>query len=306
MPFKKWAESVKVESQTILEPFAGAKHIQHLMRSADFVSQSWEFFDIEPGAEGIKIRDTLTDFPKDYEVCITNPPWLARNSATRRGLPFPNETHHDDLYKYALEQCLNHCNWVAAIIPEAFIRSGLFQGRLSDFVSLVPQDSDGETTSENDRSPDYMFIDTEHPVGLAIFAPHETTDVRLWRNNQPLGKLTELSKHLPQQSKNRRIVFNEPAGNLGLIAIDNTVSASIRFCHPSELGDYKVRTHCRSITRIAVPWEVNISKLNSRLAEIRDNTHDVYLTAFKGLRRDGYYRRRLDWGLARAIIDEVS
>ena len=62
-------------------------------------------------------------------------------------------------------------------------------------------------------------------------------------------------------------MFNDPNGNLGLIAIDNTVSASIRFCPPAELGDYKVRTHCRSITKIGVPWEVDIDDLNVNLAE---------------------------------------
>ena len=43
--------------------------------------------------------------------------------------------------------------------------------------------------------------------------------------------------------------------------------------------------------------------LNTRLKTIREKTHDVFLTAFKGIRRDGHYRRRLDWALARAIVD---
>ena len=83
---------------------------------------------------------------------------------------------------------------------------------------------------------------------------------------------------------NRSIVFNDPDGNLGLIAIDNTVSASIRFCPPAELKDYPIRVHCRSITKIGVPWRVDIDMLNARLATIREKTHDVFLTAFKGMR----------------------
>jgi len=154
------------------------------------------------------------------------------------------------------------------------------------------------------RETSSMFEDTEHPVGLALFAPSDTSDVRVWRNNKLLGKLSELRQHLPLPSCNRSIVFNDPKGNLGLFAIDNTVSASIRFCPPAELGGYRVRTQCRSITKIGVPWSVDIDILNSRLATIREKTYDVFLTAFKGLRRDGCYRRRLDWGLARAIVDE--
>ena len=94
-----------------------------------------------------------------------------------------------------------------------------------------------------------------------------------------------------------------PKGNLGLIAIDNTVFASIRFCSAEELKDYPIRVHCRSITKIGVPWRADIDMLNARLKTIRERTQDVFLTAFRGLRRDGYYRRRLDWALARSIID---
>ena len=304
-PFQTWAETSNLAQQTTLEPFAGAKDIPQLIGAANLRCRDWAFFDIQPGAEGIAQRDTLADFPKGFNVCITNPPWLARNSATRRGLPFPEATSYDDLYKYALEQCLTHCGWVAAIIPEAFIRSGLFLQRLHDFISLVPQ-AQGKTNYPPDkggRGGAVMFEDTEHPVGLALFAPDATSDVRIWRNNQFLGTMSELRRHLPQPSANRNIVFNDPEGNLGLIAIDNTVSASIRFCPPEELKDYPIRVHCRSITKIGVPWRVDIDILNARLKTIREKTHDVFLTAFKGIRRDGCYRRRLDWALSRAIVD---
>ena len=304
-PFRTWAKASNLEQQITLEPFAGAKDIPQLIDAAHLRCRDWALFDIEPGAEGVVQRDTLADFPKGFSVCITNPPWLARNSATRRGLPFPEATRYDDLYKYALEQCLAHCGWVAAIIPEAFIRSGLFLKRLHDFISFVPQTQDKTNypPDKGGRGFSVMFEDTEHPVGLALFAPHATSDVSVWRNNQFLGGINELRRHLPLPSSNREIVFNDPEGNLGLIAIDNTVSASIRFCPPEELKDYPIRVHCRSITKIGVPWHVDIDMLNARLTTIREKTHDVFLTAFKGLRRDGHYRRRLDWALSRAIVD---
>ena len=304
-PFQTWAKASNLAQQVTLEPFAGAKDIPQLVDAANLHCREWAFFDIHPGAAGIVQRDTLADFPRGFNVCITNPPWLARNSATRRGLPFPKSTRHDDLYKYALEQCLTHCGWVAAIIPEAFIRSGLFLQRLHDFISLVPQTQDKTNYPPNKggRGVSVMFEDTEHPVGLALFAPDATSNVRIWRNNRFLGTMNELRRHLPQPSSNRSIVFNDRYGNLGLIAIDNTVSASIRFCPPEELKDYPIRVQGRSITKIGVPWGVDIEMLNARLATIREKTHDVFLTAFKGIRRDGHYRRRLDWALSRAIVD---
>ncbi len=376
-PFRAWAAALNLNQQTVLEPFAGDNSIPRLIREAQLQCRDWALFDIEPAAAAVQQRDTLADFPKGFDVCITNPPWLARNSATRRGLPFPSDTQHDDIYKYALEKCLTHCKWVAAIIPEAFIRSGLFLHRLRDFVSLVPQKQqvragkarlpgnvevragkaslpeDGGKAAlfvpqkqqvraykaslpgnvevragkarlpgnvevragkaslpgDSGKAAPFMFADTEHPVGLALFGPAlqvGAISVKIWRNNQFLGELEELRSHLPMPSRNREIVFNEPTGNVGLIAVDNTVSASIRFCPPAELEGYPVRYQGRSITKLNVPWQVDVAELNAHLANIREKTHDVFLTAFKGLRRDGQYRRRLDWALARAIIDAAQ
>ena len=361
-PFRAWAAALNLNQQTVLEPFAGDNSIPRLIREAQLQCRDWALFDIEPAAAAVRQRDTLAEFPKGFDVCITNPPWLARNSATRRGLPFPSDTQHDDIYKYALEKCLTHCKWVAAIIPEAFIRSGLFLHRLRDFVSLVPRKQqvraykarlpenvegrackarlpenvdvraykarlpgnvegrackarlpgDGETArlpGDGGKAAPFMFADTEHPVGLALFGPAlqvGALSVKIWRNNQFLGELEELRSHLPMPSRNREIVFNEPTGNVGLIAVDNTVSASIRFCPPAELEGYPVRYQGRSITKLNVPWPVDMAELNAHLANIREKTHDVFLTAFKGLRRDGQYRRRLDWALARAIVDAAQ
>lgn len=309
-PFRAWAEALNLNQQTVLEPFAGDNSIPQLIREAQLQCRDWALFDIKPAAAEVQQRDTLADFPKGFDVCITNPPWLARNSATRRGLPFPSDTQHNDIYKYALEKCLTNCKWVAAIIPEAFIRSGLFLHRLRDFVSLVPQEQHGRACArlpkDGAKVSPFMFADTEHPVGLALFGPAPqigALSVKIWRNNQCLGELEKLRSHLPLRSHNREIVFNEPAGNVGLIAVDNTVAASIRFCPPAELAGYSVRYQGRSITKLHVPWEVDVGKLNAHLANIREKTHDVFLTAFKGLRRDGQYRRRLDWALARAIVD---
>ena len=316
-PFRAWATALNLDRQIALEPFAGDNSIPQLISEARLQCRDWALFDIEPAAAEVQQRDTLADFPKGFDVCITNPPWLARNSASRRGLPFPSDSRHDDIYKYALEKCLTHCQWVAAIIPEAFIRSGMFLHRLRDFVSLVPDvrgwkprlPGDGETArlpGNGGKASPFMFADTEHPVGLALFGPAPTASVRIWRNNQFLGELAALRAYLPLPSRNRDIVFNEPNGNVGLIAIDNTVSASIRFCPPAALEGYPVRYQGRSITKLNVPWQVDVAVLNAHLANIREKTHDVFLTAFKGLRRDGQYRRRLDWALARAIVDAAQ
>ena len=289
-PFQRWAGCADINHKTVLEPFAGSNSLIKHLKDLDLCSH-WCAFDILPGAKGVHRRDTITSFPKSFDVCVTNPPWLAKNSATARKLPFP-ECQYDDLYKFALKKCLDNCGWVAALVPESFIRAELFHPRLTDFVSLTAS----------------MFEDTAHPVGLALFEPEESEDVAVWSGHNCVGTLNELQKCLPgaetdeQRERMREMVFNEPKGNLGLIALDNTRERSIRFCKPEELNGYSITHSSRALTKINVPFKPQIRAYNKFLEEFRENTQDVLLTSFRGLREDGLYRRRLDWKQARRII----
>ena len=283
--FRRWAEQSGMEKTTILEPFAGANGLIHHLEDMR-LCKKFQSFDILPGSADVARRDTLSLFPKGFSVCITNPPWLARNVASRLGMAFP-ACSYQDVYAFALEKCLEHCAWVAALVPESFLRAKLFRGRLSAFVSLTSA----------------MFADTTHPVGLALFTPEKTADVEVWSGKTKIGELSRLEAMRPVPRKNgKRIRFNVPNGNVGLIALDNTRSESIRFCKPEEIANYRVRSSCRSITRMEVRGEVRITEWNEVLAEFRLKTRDVLMTPFRGLRKDGRYRRRCDWDLARGII----
>ena len=287
-PFRAWAKQAGLPGGVVLEPFAGGNHLVAMLRAAGLCGEAASF-DIAPGSPEVRRRDTLLSFPEDYGVCVTNPPWLARNSATRRRLPFP-QTPHDDLYKHCLSLCLAHCDYVAALVPESFIRSGLFLNRLESFVSLNSE----------------MFSDTDHPVGLALFGRRENASPIIYCGGKRLGTMKEMRQHRPPASGEGRIVFNAPDGNLGLLALDNTSGASIRFCEAAELDGYRVRQSCRAITKIKVPGKPKIGEYNRFIAKFRTATWDVFLTAYRGLRKDGFYRRRLDYALARDIINHVG
>ena len=246
-------------------------------------------FDIQPGSQEVKKRDTLKHFPLNYKVCVTNPPWLARNVATRLNMPFPL-CEYQDLYAFALKKCLSHCHWVSALVPESFLRSGLFREKLMEFISLTSS----------------LFLDTAHPVGLALFGSKPVEETRVWSGNKKLGRLSDLESLRPKPDpEGPSVRFNEPKGNVGLWALDNTKSASIRFCSPSELKDYSVRASCRSITLLKVSAPVRIKKWNEALTVFREKTCDTLMTAYRGLREDGKYRRRCDWDLARGIIHQA-
>lgn len=285
--FLAWSRRAGLPEETVLEPFAGANSLIDHLKSIKKVHK-WMSYDIEPKTDSIIQQDTIADFPSGYNVCVTNPPWLAKNSAAFRGLPFP-DTQYDDLYKLALTRCLDHCGYVAALIPESFIRANLHQERLHTFISLTKA----------------MFNDTAHPVGLALFDPLPVDDVVIYSGKQRVGMLSELQQLRPPSANASEIRFNDPNGNLGLIALDNTKEASIRFCDVNELKDYRVSDKCRHITKMTVPWRVSIRDCNNLIGTFREATKDVLLTCYRGIRKDGMYRRRLDWNLARDIICHV-
>ena len=284
--FLEWAQKAGLPSNTLLEPFAGRNSIVDLLRSMN-LCHNFDAYDIHPAHGDVKFRDTLTDFPVGYEVCVSNPPWLARNVATRNRLQFP-DGDYQDLYQYCLDRCLTNCQWVALLLPESFIRTNLFRERLDDVISLTFE----------------TFRETTHPVALALFGPVEVSDTRVWSGNRLIGHLSDIEGSKPEIHPDNPVKFNDPQGNVGLFALDNTREASIRFCEPDELGNYRVLHSSRAITKIQTP-QPRIKEWNDFLQDFRQQTCDVLLTPYRGLRADGMYRRRLDYDLARRIIQNV-
>lgn len=290
-PFIDWTNLIpSFEKQTIIEPFAGANNIPIML------NHKWDCYDIEPQPNEVsKIiqRDTIKDFPKGYKVAITNPPYLSKNSATRRGLEFP-DTQYDDLYKLCLEKMLDNCDYVAAIIPETFITSGLFHNRLYCVISLTCK----------------MFDDTDCPVCLALFVPEHNNSFKVYRMNEFIGTYEELKRRVIECNILSDWKFNDPNGELGIWCIDNTKEDSIHFGNGSLIPKDKIKNTSRSLTRVSgIPSNIDLKELidecNSILRSYRANTSDIFLSSFKGLRSDGKYRRRLDYKTAKNILNHA-
>ena len=287
-PFKQWAVEANLRNQTVLEPFAGANHIITSLQATGFCSE-FNSYDITPANNEVVERDTMESFPTGFNVCVTNPPWLARNSATRRKLPYP-VCEYDDVYKYCLELCLQHCQFVAALIPASFLQSGLFQERLSTYILLHK----------------LIFSETENPVCLALFTGSKDHPTNVFYDEEYVGRLDVLRTSIPRETANRRLRFNDPQGTLGFISFDNTRGRSIRFCDVDEISDYEIKESSRFITRISGDFHAHpnlVDRLNSKLTKFRDDTRDLFLTPFKGIRDDGQYRRRMFFSQARLLIN---
>ena len=287
-PFRDWAERAGLPSKRVLEPFAGANGLIRMLRELSLCDEATAY-DIDPADRGVQHRDTLADFPSGFEVCVTNPPWLARNSATRRDLPYPGGGY-GDLYQRCLELCLDRCPHVAALVPASFLQSGLFRERLQCYILLHR----------------ILFDDTENPVCLALFGPEPAAAVRIYHDEEHVGDLHALARRLPAEKHRRNLRFNDPDGPLGFISFDDTRRPSIRFCDADEIKDYSIKTSSRFVTRIGGRGRITpalVSRLNRDIAAFRRDTADVFLTPFKGLRQDGQYRRRMEYALARRFLN---
>lgn len=279
--FVEWINKNKIKDDVILEPFAGGNNIPHFLNHLKFKS-----FDIVPTDKNVIKRDTILYFPKNFRSCITNPPWLYKSSAKRRNLEFCPNCSYDDIYKYCIELCLKNCDYVCALLPASFINSNLFQERLSCITFVTKK----------------LFTETDSPTCIATFNKSVNDDILIFEDNNFLGSYNEFKKYLPPKS-NLNLKFNAKEGELGLIGIDNTKEASIKFLKGSDIKK-DIKNTSRSITRIkGIDLNSNfLRRINDYVYEFRKNTKDVFLTAFKGIRADGHYRRRIDYNLARNII----
>ena len=284
-----------------LEPFAGANNIVEML-SGNLSPEQWECYDIHPNnrdnTSGILVykRNTLKRFPKGFDIVITNPPYLAKNRAKREGLEYPREAEkYVDLYLYALDVMLANVDFVAAIIPDSFLM------RLNTYKKHI---------YAVDRLTKQLFEDTDEPVCVVYFVKDYDHDFEIYSDGIFITTYEELKSKEIIPSKTFEWVFNDPEGEIGLKAIDNTKTATIEFCKGEEMADRKISYSSRSYTRISgklTSTEIDavITEANRILNTYRKETHDIFLTAFKGLREDGKYRRRLSFTTARAILDKA-
>lgn len=298
--FLEWAARAGLPGKPFVEPFAGSGNLVRALQERGLAGE-WAGFDVEPRGVGIVRQDTLADFPKGFDITVSNPPWLARNSAARRNLPYAGGTSAD-LYLRALEKALEACGHVAFLVPESFVSSGLLRDRLAAVVSL----------------PDGAFDDTAHPTALALFHPETGAEAALWVGDAKVGRLSDLEAKRPSASKDSPWTFNDPKGSVGLLALDPSAgaagAAAIRFVPGEEIPAWAVKSTSRSRTRISSKkgeWageglRALLAAANARLAALRAETHDCVLMPFGGTRGDGRWRRRLDWTTARALLDAAA
>jgi hypothetical protein len=287
----------------LLDPFAGDGHLIDTIKSDPILGKQVKQatgFDIQGSTW--PINDSLVAIPNPtHAVIVTNPPYLANHSAKRKGVDqlvakyFANSTQKN-LYRIALENSLASADYVVAIIPETFLLSTFPKHRLE--LAVVIQDS--------------LFGDTDAPALVACFTKDDCADAHVFTGNQSIGKLSEILALRESSAPRQRIVFNEPKGRIGLRAVDGSDGkspiafiAAKDFSYPSK----SVAVSSRLMTYLDLPdlsdGEIDsiIIRANAALQKVRKDSGDLVLAPFKGNDRNGRRRRRLDYALARKLLN---
>lgn len=301
---RQFLEKALAESNGyLLDPFAGDGHLLEAVKSDSVlgrhVSQATGF-DIQ--GDTFPFNDSLVAIPNPQRaVIVTNPPYLANHSAKRKGVDqlvarYFDGSSQKNLYRIALEKALESADYVVAIIPETFLLSTFPKHRLE--LAVVIQDS--------------LFGDTDAPALVACFTKERCADARIFTGNQSIGNLNEILALRESTAPKHTIVFNDRYGRIGLRAVDGSDGkspiafvAAKDFEYPSD----SVATSSRLMTYLEVPGVADkdipelISKANALLASIRKRSGDLVLAPFKGNNKAGKRRRRLDYALARRILN---
>ncbi len=312
--------SLHVRYTTCLDPFAGDGDLLNVAASLGFDVVGHDVDAAICAANGWgEPNDSILDVPHHADAFVlTNPPYLAKNSAKRMDAPaqsyfrpgavLPLTNEHtstlDDLFKLAIEQTLAQYDDSVWIVPESVVQDvehlPHWKARLHSLTVLE----------------DNPFTDTEHPVCVLVFSASKASG-ELWKNDTQLGSYQDIwGRHNETRSSPRdatAMQFNSPTGALGYRAVDGTKadgSMRIRFCLGDEL-DYdrqRIKVSSRHLTYIDVDLKGDelvavIEEANRQIEAYRAATHDVFLTAFMGNTKTGVRRRRMDYFLARRLFN---
>jgi hypothetical protein len=303
---RRFLKKALIESKgRLLDPFAGDGHLLDAIKADSILGKHVKQvagFDIQ--GEIWPKNDSLVAIPNPQRaVIVTNPPYLANHSAKRKGVDqlvakyFSNSTQKN-LYRIALENALASADCVVAIIPETFLLSTFPKHRL--VLAVVIQDA--------------LFGDTDAPALVACFSKEVRDDAHIFTGNQSIGNLSEILAVRESKAPKNRIVFNDSNGRIGLRAVDGSDGktpiafvAAKDFDYPSD----SVAVSSRLMTYLDLPdvgesdLGAVINQANRILREIRLSSGDLVLAPFKGNDRNGKRRRRLDYGLARKILNQA-
>jgi hypothetical protein len=256
---------------------------------------------------GWKWNDSLENIPHiEDAIIITNPPYLSNYSARRKRInesleKYFDKTDYDDVYLIALDRMIEAQDNVVAIIPETFINSSYRQKSKLNSISILEENP---------------FQDTDTPVVVVCFDGKEKNfdEIAIYKDSNYICTLRNLEESRIRPTGNVDMRFNAKDGWLAVRCVDSTnPNDMLRFGFKKDI-DYDWERGIKVSSRLLTLIDIDISKekrkrfimcCNKILNDIRNKSHDLILSPFKGNMKNGVRRRRLDFYTCRAIIEKA-
>lgn len=288
------------------DPFAGSGCLFAPVTNTIATINETAGLDIDP-SQGWPVNDSLLKIPsKSGAIIITNPPYISNYSASRKRLgdglkKYFDMTQYDDVYLLALDRMLEAQSNVVAIIPETFINSPFQKKDLLHSITILEENP---------------FLDTDTPVVVVCFdSKHKDYgQVKIFKGSEYTCTLKDVEDCRLVPDNSVRMKFNDLMGWLGVRCVDSTnPNDMLRFDFKENI-DYDwekgIKVSSRLLTLISIDIPQNkrqafIDSCNAILKEVRDKSHDIMLSPFKGNMKNGVRRRRLDFQTCRAIIEQA-
>lgn len=275
--FQKWIKHINTED-IILEPFAGSGLLGQHLKNLNF-----DYYDISPDFDWINKNDSIAHFPRGYNVCITNPPYKAKNKTKELTLKY------EDLYLDCLELALNNCKFVSFIIPATFFNQKQFKKRLLCW----------------DKQDRKVFNSTDTHCGVAYFIDKTVENTCLYINGEQISP-----KPLPEPSKKHNLIFNPAPPHTAnyLLFASDTHNKRIRVEKYKFIESlFSTEGEFKKTNRNIVPFfaDFDALRLNSVIMMWREETQDFYLTPFKSVNHTGRFRKRITFKQVRQLSNFV-
>jgi hypothetical protein len=229
--------------ENYLDPFAGNGDIFKALKGLGLNVNAFGY-DLDPDYNW-PINDSLKEVPAiKNSMVVTNPPYLAKHSAKRKGVKdsvsvYYSESGYDDLYLIAMESCMAASEKCVFIIPETYINSDVkFPGVVSISVIL-----------------DTVFDDTENPVCVVCYERGFMGETDIYIDDKFIGKKSDIDKMRIKPTKTIPIKFNVPDGSIGFRAVDMpSPEKKIAFMPAGKLGynSKNIKVSSRLVTYIKV------------------------------------------------------
>lgn len=291
---------------TVYDPFAGNGCLLSQVVKAVAAIKRMVGLDIDPSL-GWEVNDSLIKIPSSPgAIIVTNPPYLSNYSASRKGLggdlsKYFAMTQYGDVYLLALERMFEAQENVVAIIPETFINSSFRKKELLYSITILEENP---------------FVDTDTPVVVACFdsRPKHYKEIGIYKGAEYVCTLQSVEdcRLLPDNSI--RMKFNDLSGWLGVRCVDSTSPGDMLHFDFKENIDYnwgrgiKASSRLLTLVSVDVPHDKKknfVRECNEILRDLRNRSHDIVLSPFKGNMKNGVRRRRLDFQTCRAIIERA-